>query len=238
MDTCKHLESKLTLFDKEQFKNLQKQLARNKLPAAAQGAVQFVVLVADDHKDDNQLLPVVVAVGINYYQCKKTDGVLKPWLQDTITEEAAGMRCATDRAIAAYRRNKTAWEDSIIQGVGPHAERGIKDWKSGSYILVATNISPFITQKMWSKHSEAERAEVLNSWDYCQHLDALHELLGKQANLWIGHGKGFVWPIFQEWRKRRGINNWMITYNLSGLGTGWMHRAEKNCINSYHPLYR
>ena len=238
MDTFKQLESKLTVFEKEQFKNLQKQLAGKKLPAAAQGAVQFVVLVTDDHKENNQLLPVVVAVGINYYQCKNTDGILKTWLQNTIAEQAPEMRCATDRAIAAYRRNKTAWEDSIIQGVGPHAGRGTKDWKSGSYILVATNISPFITQKMWSRHNEADRSEVLKSWDHRQHLDALHKLLGNQANLWIGHGKGYVWPIFQAWRESRGINNWIITYNLSRLGTGWMQRAEKNCKNSYHPLYR
>ena len=238
MDTFKQLESKLTVFEKEQFKNLQKQLAGKKLPAAAQGAVQFVVLVTDDHKENNQLLPVVVAVGINYYQCKKTDGILKPWLQDTVAEKAPGMLRATDCAIESYRRNKTAWENGIIQGVGPYAGRGTKDWMGDNYILIATNISPFITQKSWSKHNETEQSEMIKIWDYRQHLNALHQLLGNQVDLWVGHGKGYVWPIFQEWRERCGINNWMITYNLSGFGMVGMQKAKINCKNSYHPLYR
>lgn len=240
MDTFANLEQKLQKFEDRQFGGINCTPAvKGGLPAAAiHGGVQSIAL---DNSTSSSCapLPVVVAVGINYYQC--TTAMTWPhfahWLgatssgTPTVRDNILVMRNVTDFAIKAFWRNRPAWS-SLGQ-----ASTGIPSMREG-YHLVAMNLSPFITQKRWSSISLRNQSAILAAWPWQLHLDECLRRLGSVADLWIGHGTTHVTPLFHSWLLANSLPNWMLTYNLSGLGLGNMRKTVKNVAHRYHNLYK
>jgi len=244
------LRGLLEQFEQEQFDALCCRRVDGSLNGVAHGGVQFVSIErarstvrtkADAHKGcripgDEMVLPVVIGIGINYCQQREnaTFPKLNRWLRDkecglpTIIDHEPHMRRAADLAIAAYHRNTRAWSEPF-EGRPAHAENvpPIAD-----YILIATNFSPLITIKQWTKHTTAERAALMGAATV--DLNRFIKLVESTVDLWIGHGR-LHWERFDALRQETGaMPNWMVTYNLSGLGAGNMIQRQ----NAGHPLYR
>lgn len=81
------------------------------------------------------------------------------------------------------------------------------------YILIATNLSPFLSQKCWTAHTPDHQnaALSLSAWDANEHLCDLISRLGDDIDLWVGHHTEEVWPRFHK----KALKNWMLTPNLS-----------------------
>ena len=246
----------LEKFDANYFDLLTK--GKPSLPATASGGVQFVSMesargtqrssLADLNKGspiatsyqpipgDDIAFPVVVCVGINYWQDRNsaslTSGVkpIKRFLDPTIIDFDSQMRSAFNCEFAAYQRNPVAWVTPLA-GRDAHASHVPE---LPDYILIATNFSPFITTDKWGEMPAPDQSAILAAWPKTDHLDSLFRLIGHRVDLWIGHGKSHCWPKFDVWRKAMGIQNWMTTFNLSALGTLNVNNARKN----RHPLYK
>jgi len=231
-------------FERHHLKLIQATVGTPPCPAA-HGSVQFVSIepgeqtgraktksAEDEFTDgDEKELPVIVGVGINYWQNPNgPTATLTPCLP-TVIDFDSEMRRAVNDAMGAYRRNSVAWttpfnkRDAHASHV-PHLPEG------SDYILIATNFCPFITLKLWGKHEPKEQTDLLKAWSPPTHLDALFRLIGADVDLWIGHGVEH-WSKFDAWRVTWPVHNWMVTYNLSGLGSANMAKARSTGNDLY-----
>jgi hypothetical protein len=97
------------------------------------------------------------------------------------------------------------------------------------YILIATNLLPFITNLSWSeciKQKGNPCGALEQLWYLVWHLDALFVQLAQSVDVWIGHGKDSVWDIFFKWVSKHHIRRWLLAYNLSFQGLKAIHNAR------------
>ena len=240
METFQNLETALTTFEIAQFKAINSQPAVwHSLPSEAiHGGIQSVA-IDNSSEGVGHPLPVVAAVGINYHQSHSAItwppftnylGVTSTGAPQIIDAGLSGMRSATDFALAAYHRNGPIWVAESM------AAPGIQSTKQ--YQLIATNLSPFITLKAWSKLSTMNQATTLSAWPWQNQLDAFYSAFSPVVDLWIGHGTSQVRPNFLKWRRHHNIARWMVTYNLSRLGLLSMNNAKKSAHHGNHLFYR
>jgi hypothetical protein len=254
MDTFANLHKVLDPFESAQFSAL-KAVSHLLPPLATHGGVQFVSIEPAIGAHGCPLpvttsLPVVVGVGINYTQystsCpwKPSFPALTRFLQDsctklpTIVDSSKGMRSTLNYVLDAYHRNRLNWTSYSINGRTSHASTTISVTSTNPFILIATNLSPFITLDKWSALSPRDQAALRSAWPSSGHLNPLIKRIGKSVDLWVWHGKDYVWPEFSLWPGRHHYVNWLLTYNLSGFGARIMRRTKKNPTWQYYPLYR
>jgi hypothetical protein len=82
--------------------------------------------------------------------------------------------------------------------------------------------------------------QLLELWLPETHLRALTSKIGSFVDLWVGHGSGALFDVFPGLADSLDWNPWLLTYNLSGLGLGNMHKAAQNkgYKGRQHPLHR
>ncbi len=225
------------------------------LRSVANGSAQFFSL--ENHGKsvpEDEDLPVIVAVGINYAQSNPRPGFpnLNHWLHSVPpganwvedpppwappTSWPSTTRQILDLNLAQYHLNERAWKAN-----GYASDTGLLAQFHGSkgsfrYILVCANISPFLTNARWLSLPSTSTQQLLNAWNPNNHLcDLVHGLEGK-IGLWVVHGKDEVWPRFQPCCS--GIANWLLTHNLSSLPrryipTFW--KSPKSKV-SKHPIW-
>jgi hypothetical protein len=179
----------------------------------------------DPDKNGKRLL--IVAVGINYGQSPTTtppsslvSHLLKKngpasWVVDN---GSPATRNALDEALRQFDGNaQTWWNNSYASPTVKPAELCLGG-QPRPYILVCTNLSPFLSQLTWGRHSPAHQQAALagSVWNPNHHLCDLIGELGADVDLWVVHGIKHVWPTFDK--ASRCISNWLMTPNLSRLG--------------------
>jgi hypothetical protein len=106
-------------------------------------------------------LPVICAVGINYTQNGRCsmDGLFRYEEPTAGVVRSTASSAAVVSVVAAYQRNRNAWTsrkavdpESPVGFYGsPDATSRIGPIAKGCFILVITNICPFITMTEWAK---------------------------------------------------------------------------------------
>jgi hypothetical protein len=208
----------------------------------ANGTVQFVSLQPAKKGSIHVPAPVVVAIGINYDQGANPSSLLR-WLRDEkgvadgVSDcywlSGSDMRTALDCALDAWRKNPSAWMHPICGQA--HASAMPPSWND--YILIATNLSPFITDKQWTGLRPSEQRALRAAWSSSSHLDDLAALLHERVDLWVGHGIDHVWSDFLKWVARHRIRSWQLSYNLSAQGLANMKRARASKTHVRHMLF-
>jgi hypothetical protein len=239
MDTVANLIRTLSTFELKQF-DLARRVYTAFSPSCLSmcaGTAQFVVVQGPNVGNPTRIidqemdLPVICVVGSNYCQkapVKHNRTMLQHFLNLTDpvidNELYRGMRNTLDLSLAAHNRNSSAWtarqnsDDLPTKCEAYGSESALKGVSIGAfvrddYILVISNLSPFITIVAWTKLNQ--RDDLLEAWKPEYHLDALVDLIGKQVDLWVGHGKTSVWERFWTWREPKQLNPWILTSNLS-----------------------
>lgn len=192
------------------------------LQPIANGHAQFFSV--EELSPPDQDVPLIVAVGINYDQgaSKASFPSLTHWLSSrppgtnwVVDNTWPQMRRALIAAIADYLSAPATWVKngyaSSAHLLPPHWH-GLTQPQPQPYILAMTNISPFLSQKQWTKHSSVERRNALKAWDPNQHICDLINKLGDEVDLWVVHGIDELWPRFS---KSSSIGKWILTPNLS-----------------------
>jgi hypothetical protein len=252
MDTFNNLWRKLDPFERNYF-SVVSAVPRASLPprpiygAVQFVAIQFVAIQSVRSCDFNARYPVVVAVGSNYTQSHRAvrQRRFTPFLTDacgnpTIVDPVWGMQQATKFSLESYRRNGPRWLSPKAISTSPHAKGRLPIPVNQDFILVAANLSPFITTIPWGNIPPSVRQNILGIWPYTNHLHGLFQLIGNNVDLWIGHGRcdPLIWITFKSWVLGLNIANWMTTFNLSGLGLRAMRNAQSNPTQTYYPLFR
>jgi hypothetical protein len=182
----------------------------------------------DPNKNLDQLL--IVAVGINYGQDKTPTlpSILVPHLYTkngpaswVVDNGSPATRNALDEALRQFNSRAKTWQANGYSSATVFRKKFCKGGQPRPYILVCTNVSPFLSQNRWGLHATAHRHAALNVsvWNPNDHLCDLIRLLGKDVDLWVVHGKQFVWPTFDP---AGCIKDWLMTPNLSAFGRRWM----------------
>lgn len=155
------------------------------------GTVQFGA-IDGLHRANTTELPVVVTIGINYTQGgTASETELVPYssprdrpgtLRDTGSCEAVAI------ALAAFNRNRTAWLTSSSLGTfkSPNgafvSSASAADKVAGDFVLVMTNLCPFITKLSWQeqvrKTPQAFRY-ALDTWPNTPYLNDLFLAFGE-----------------------------------------------------------
>jgi hypothetical protein len=245
METLPNLLRSLSVFELNQFDLARNAYNTFSDPCLSmcEGTAQFVVVQGpcvgkpDRILDPERRLPVICVVGSNYYQRDAPTprrAILDHFLSlaDPVVDHDLyrGMRNTLDLSLAAHNRNRSAWIDrpnsddlpseckaygskSALAGLTVETPAGI--FVRDDYILVVTNLSPFITIDDWTNFSVGQSKELLKAWPPTNHLDPLAGMLGECVDLWVGHGKVFVWQRFWSWRESKKLKPWILTSNLS-----------------------
>ena len=249
MTTYQHVKSTLEDLEQRMLKKLENKYSQ--IPAtvptgAANGYTQFFSCenVTQESPVDQDCI-VICGVGINYYQGAPHRAYpdIKPWLytytggNSWVEDYAPRMRQALDKNIATYQMNSAGWHANGYAS-SPNLLRHLNPAKKNPYILIATNMSPFLTQRRWAEHSNSDQNAILNLLGPNDHLCPLIQALGHKIDLWVVHGKQEVWPRFDNNSCPGGFSNWMLTHNLSGLGMRWISSFWKTpFIQSARPPF-
>jgi hypothetical protein len=241
MDTFQNIHRELSILELRNMKRLRRSFSWTpEIATCLSGSAQFFA-VDNYHRESIERLPLICAVGINYTQERRgSTSQLVHYLPPddaSVIDNNAGSRRAIGYVLAAYNRNRAAWETktpsvltsplgfygskNVTEPIGLTSSdpKAIKD----HFILVMTNVLPFITQDKWQDQvrrtpNACERLVRLSS---AGHLDDLLSALGSSIDLWIGHssihGTAWVWPTFAEFVQRTNIQQWLLTGNISGL---------------------
>jgi hypothetical protein len=245
METLANLLRDLTTFELSQFNLAKKAYITLSAACLSmcEGTAQFVVIQGPNVGTPTRIinskirLPVICAIGSNYYQRdlpKLPSAVLEHFLNlaDPVRDHDLyrGMRNTLDLSLASHNRNTSAWvarlnsddlpskckaygSKSARAGVTVNTPAGV--FVRDDYILIVTNVSPFITIDDWTSFSVGQSKELLKAWPPTNHLDPLATLLGDRVDLWVGHGKTSVWGHFWKWREQKKLAPWILTSNLS-----------------------
>jgi hypothetical protein len=165
-------------------------------------------------------LPVVVTVGINYTQGKRTiPGIM---VADKVPREFEEL------CIESFNANSATWKLCCLASATMNSPILQKPGASISdFHLVMTNLSPWITNDSWASDIDpAPAADLLVSPPYCLgtaslppnpfgHLDDFYKKLGDQVTLWIGHGLEVVSSHFRLFVQKHQIDNWLLTANTA-----------------------
>jgi hypothetical protein len=254
MDSFSNLVNCLEPFENEQFNILKQELnGRTDIPWAVfdgqtqilNGGIQFVSLKRAVRKAESENCSVIGTIGINYHQEKPDQGVdpkeggFTRYLSNTIDDYPdEGMRDALNFTLSAYTRNTNYWT-----GKFRWASKGVE--VSEDYILVVTNLSPFITAERWGDYKGNAKLAVtslLKIWKPERHLERLVQLLSGRVDLWVGHGnvvESKFNALCKAWPDH--LTPWLKTYNLSaGYSSGLevMKKAQLQKNHRYHDLFK
>ncbi|HEY6487352.1 MAG TPA: hypothetical protein VIX83_13300 [Candidatus Cybelea sp.] len=142
----------------------------------------------------------MVAIGINNTQGGvESAGELVPCQSSKDkpgTIRGTGSYHAAVAAIAAFQRNRTAW--LTASSLGPCkspqgtfvSNADAADAITDGFILLMTNLSPFITKLKWQeqiKKTPVACRYILDTWPNGRYLDDLFRAVGTSTALWIGH---------------------------------------------------
>ncbi|MFT5029852.1 MAG: hypothetical protein ACI9VS_002298 [Candidatus Binatia bacterium] len=199
---------------------------------AANREIQFFSVESQDGKRTDLTvadadLPVVVGVGINYWQRP-----IQPQPQPKWPIPHLGRNSNNDpEVVDNTRSNMRSFLDLYLKRFASLGPKFKKDWlrhglvssiniptfPSSRYYLVATNLSPVLTRIAWQEHTPTEQQPLRN---LCR-FDHLNDLFssGFQDALWVGHGKAEIWPVFPLWMSQlppqnSGSIHWLLTENL------------------------
>jgi len=244
MRTVRELVERLELLEEEWFHDLTAQMAKPevKIPNIANGAVQFVAVESRMDAILEQSVSIILTIGINYHQGSNPHfnpaqpKHLSRWVskggRPSVVDGLSEMRETLDFALHAVGRNRARWEYESNPTGGGLAIGNVAMTKD--CLLVATNLSPFITQLGWAQHSSNDKracGELLALWCWKTHLGRWWEVLGN-IDLLVCHGKKAVWQDLYQWRSQAPdiVRNapWLFTYNLSRRGLATMKAAQKN----------
>lgn len=173
-------------------------------------------------------IPLVVAIGANFAQSTRKCQWFTPYLGLNPTGSpiasslpTSPMRRCLDEAFTAYAANAQGWVDRCLASA-PNIPVGPGQFPRG-YVLLATNVSPFITFRPWQEYDEQYRANLLTffqaGYDYLNAL--LLQLRAKniQPTVFVGHNLHSEVPaLFRSWQTLNGLEPWLITSNLSQRG--------------------
>jgi hypothetical protein len=195
-------------------------------------------------------LPVICAVGINYTQNGRTSTELFQYEEDGIgVVRSTTSTAAVLSVVNAYERNRVAWTSlPAVDPPSPMKYYGADDATArigavskGGFILIMTNLCPLITTSEWAKQPPAISESLLQACAEFSHLDDLHDALGESIDLWIGHsalgGTRWVWPAFAAFVRRRGIDQWLLTQNLSPRSHRWFEDYFRRPKHRLFPWY-
>jgi hypothetical protein len=209
-------------------------------------------------------MPVVCAIGINYSQLNQAPNNLYYYTggnsKNNLVSSRTGCNSATASVIAACNRNKSSWENPP-PGVTPTSPdgryssanaiaqtqlfaTGYKDINiKESFILIMTNLCPFITRKRWSKiQNSAVQHALLSTYNMGQYLDDLFTAIGADVDLWIGHsaiyGTVWVWPSFLGLVASKKIKHWLLTPNLNPQALLFLEITFRKVGHPLYPLFR
>jgi hypothetical protein len=159
--------------------------------------------------------------------------------------------------LAAYNRNKDSWHHphtywkAISERFASNdatSRLGLEGWDptehESDFILIMTNFSPFITRLEWQALVQARPrgcSELVDRWPATAYLDDLYDAIGDSVDLWMGHsavdGTRWVWPGFEHFVRRRGIQEWMLTPNLSPRSHLYLDGAFRKSKNPRFSLF-
>jgi hypothetical protein len=266
MDTFLNLYRYISKFERHYFSSVSRIFAStSQLPCITNGAVQFAALDDFHKKNPRRELPVVCTIGINYTQSPATNISLSLFSYLRLKDGAPGMLTSLPReryacavACAAYNRNLSNWIRPLqTQPDGlwrTHGSRDATRYLSSlgttanavgtDFILLMTNLSPFITTAQWSDHAKASpwacRA-LLGTWPSHLHVNRLLRFLSKRVDLWLGHssiyGTDWVWPEFSSYIKTFKLQSLLLTGNISHWGAISMESAFALRTHPLFPLY-
>ncbi len=232
------------------------------LRACITGAVQFAA-IDPFHREQRSSLPVICTVGINYTQggVQSTGGLIRYHARGKApsVERATSSRPAVALAIAAYNRNTAAWSNPGV-GQTPASPLGAYGSASatkdsgllshdasdlkGRFILVMTNLCPYITLSEWQKQTKRTPVEcqtIVNQWPRDEYMDDLYRRIGPSVDLWIGHsaiyGTKWVWPSFSAFVIRNKVKNWLLTPNISPRAHLYLDGAFRDKQNPLYSLF-
>lgn len=219
-----------------------------------------------DHsqRDGIKKLPVVCAIGINYSQQKiqADTNNLFPYqggYQDLVAFYT-GCYGSTAQVIAAYNRNKMAWENPppIVEPRSPNGRYGsvnatdkcqllatnYEELKDEGFLLIMTNLCPFVTIDNWNETPDPKgslRKALLKEFPMQPYLEELFDQLGEDVDLWIGHsaidGTEWVWPSFLDFVQQKNIASWLLTLNINPRGHLSFDGAFRRRNNPRFPLF-
>ena len=244
MDTFNNLKDILEPFEEKWFAELSERLQKDKerLKAILQGAVQFVALkrarIGDvrsgQPRGDREKLPVILVTGINYDQHTSSVDLFTRYLGLSVVENPEAnndyVRQGISLSFDLLKRNGRYWKKEIELKNGqiepivasPDAEP-LKD-----YIIVVTNLYPLITKGKWGDYkTRRERAEIISLCQPELHLKSLIEKLAGRIDLFIAHGRGEVWPEFDNWRDSFA-SPWLKTNNFGAYYKAQITNARKS----------
>ena len=248
MITFLDISDELTILERRQFERIHSSFRwPEELKANIRGSIQCYAV--DKPKNvSGERLPVICAIGINYTQngrCSTND--IFPYDEGGVgVVRSTASTSAVVSVLAAYERNRNAWTtrkavgpESPMEFYGsPKATSRTGAVKKGDFILVMTNICPFITMTEWAKQPQHVLERLVGECSAYRHLDDLYDTLGGTIDLWIGHsalpGTRWVWPAFSSFVRRRGIEEWLLTANISPRSHLWFEGAFRK---AHHPLY-
>jgi hypothetical protein len=261
MDTFEHVEQALAILERRNVEHVRRSFYWSPERATClSGSAQFFS-VDKHHRASTERLPVICAVGINYTQEQWRDtSQLVHYLapdDSSVVDNNAGSRRAVGYVLAAYNRNRVAWESQTPRllksplafygsknvtgpiGLTSHDAQELKD----RFILVMTNVLPFITQDEWQDQVRRTpgACEALAREYKPSHLDDLWNALGSSIDLWIGHssinGTSWVWPEFARFVRRTNIQQWLLTGNLSGRSHLYFDGSFRKQTHQLFPWY-
>jgi hypothetical protein len=177
--------------------------------------------------DDDQDLPVVVAVGANYGQGLDSvprDNYYKNPIKSPSMVEASLGTCENNLRDGLKACGNCSADWYILQATSS-ANLRIPE----KFYFVMTNFCIWITDVSWQSNPSNIRASLLvgnpafsgqipsacGDWP---HLEALAAgLYAHQTNvLWVGHGLGGeVFALLRLWNKKHDIGDWILLPNLS-----------------------
>ena len=232
---------------------------------ALHGSARFYGL-SREHRNTVERMPVVVCVGVNYTQhswCRLTLPAIvhepsgskilpsTPIPPETVVDELGNSSRAVNMLLDVYRHNHETWMakpgEDPRSPLRTYASAGVAGVPDGPFLLVMTNVTPFITWKYWQDQVKItpEACDALvNEGTGTTHLDALTKEL--DVDLWIGHsaigGTQWVWPTFAKLVQHHNLRRWLLTCNVSGktqLHIRTFNLKQKDgSRHRLHPWYR
>jgi hypothetical protein len=245
------VERALTILEQSQFDNIKKKFRWSEvLQPHIRGSIQCFAVDKPKGALVNPL-PVVCAVGINYTQNGRcsTDDLFRYEEPSVGVVRSTASTAAVVSVVAAYERNRHIWASR--KPVDPESPMGFYGSPNaitktglianGGFILIMTNICPFITMTEWAKEPQHVSKRLVQESKAYRHLDDLYDALGGSIDLWIGHsalgGTQWVWPAFSSFVRRRGIKEWLLTANISPRSHLWFEGAFRERRHRLFPWY-
>jgi hypothetical protein len=250
LDTFHHIANALATLERKQFQRIKASFRwSDDLKHHIRGSIQTYAV--DGSTKEGIALPVICAVGVNYTQNGRSGtDELFPYEEGSVgVLRPTASKAAVASVIAAYERNRGTWASRRpTDPESPMGFYGSSDATSRTghvskfgFILIMTNVCPFITTTEWAKQPARTSERLLEECRSFGHLDDLDDALGQSIDLWIGHsalkGTKWVWPAFSSFVQRRGITEWMLTANISPRSHLWFEGIFRRPEHRLFPWY-